>query len=81
MLPARTSAATPVATGITGVTFTDNGLANGTTFFYKVKAVNAAGMSGFSNQASATPVAPTHVRANAYGSNAWQTPASTPRLF
>lgn len=48
---------TPIATGITATNFTNTGLANGTTYFYKVAAVNAAGTSGLSNEASATPAA------------------------
>jgi len=35
--------------------FADSGLANGTTYYYVVTAVNTAGESGNSNQASATP--------------------------
>ncbi len=48
----------PVATGISSTSFTDSGLTNNTTYFYKVKGVNSLGVSGFSNEASATPVAP-----------------------
>lgn len=47
--------ATPVAAGITGLTFTDPNLTNGTTYFYKVAGVNATGTGAFSNEASATP--------------------------
>ncbi len=32
---------TPVATGVTGSTFTDTGLTNGTTGYYVINAVNA----------------------------------------
>ncbi|MGB9472148.1 MAG: fibronectin type III domain-containing protein, partial [Candidatus Acidiferrum sp.] len=38
--------------------YTDTGLTNGTTYYYVVSAVNAAGQSANSNQASATPTAP-----------------------
>ncbi|MGO8672197.1 MAG: beta strand repeat-containing protein, partial [Capsulimonadaceae bacterium] len=48
---------TPMATGITGASYTNTGLTNGTTYFYKVAAVNAGGTSGYSNEASATPLA------------------------
>jgi fibronectin type 3 domain-containing protein len=52
--------------GVTGTTFTDTGLTNGTTYYYKVSAVNAAGESPLSVEVSATPqvaapVAPTGV--------------------
>ncbi|OLE49233.1 MAG: hypothetical protein AUG46_00970 [Acidobacteria bacterium 13_1_20CM_3_58_11] len=36
--------------------FADSGLTNGTTYYYVVTAVNTAGESGNSNQASATPI-------------------------
>jgi hypothetical protein len=52
---------TPVATGITTVTHTDTGLTNGTTYFYKVAAVNPGGTSPLSNQASAKPMSPCDV--------------------
>jgi len=47
---------TAIATGVTTTSFTNTGLTNGTQYFYKVKAVNSAGTSGYSNEASATPV-------------------------
>lgn len=50
-------AAAPVATGITGLTFTDPNLTNGTRYFYKVAGVNTTGTGALSNEASATPVA------------------------
>jgi len=43
---------------VTGITYTDSGLTNGTTYYYVVTAVNGAGSSASSNQASATPQAP-----------------------
>jgi fibronectin type 3 domain-containing protein len=47
-----TQVATPVAT-----TFTDTGLTNGATYYYVVSALNTAGESANSAQASATPAA------------------------
>jgi hypothetical protein len=46
---------TPIATGVSGLTYTDNGRTNGTTYFYEVEAVNPVGPSGPSNESSATP--------------------------
>jgi fibronectin type 3 domain-containing protein len=42
----------------TSATFADSGLTNGTKYFYVVSAVNSAGESANSAQASATPIAP-----------------------
>ena len=42
----------------TTTTFADTGLANGTTYFYVVSAVNSAGESANSSEASAKPTAP-----------------------
>jgi uncharacterized protein (DUF1800 family) len=50
---------TALATGLTTATFTNTGLTNGTTYFYKVAAVNAANTVGTkSAEASAMPTAP-----------------------
>ncbi|MGA2085098.1 MAG: fibronectin type III domain-containing protein [Terracidiphilus sp.] len=48
---------TPVATGVTTTAYTDTGLTNGQEYFYEVAAVNNAGISPMSNEASATPSA------------------------
>ena len=55
---------TLVQSGITTTSFTDTGLTNGTTYFYKVAAVNAVGTSSLSNEASATPTAATFTGAH-----------------
>jgi fibronectin-binding autotransporter adhesin len=44
--------------GVTGTAFTDTTVTNGSTYYYVVEAVNSAGASGTSNEASATPVVP-----------------------
>jgi hypothetical protein len=46
---------TPIATGVTAANYTVTGLTNGTPYYFKVAAVNAGGVSGFSSQATATP--------------------------
>ncbi|UUZ85871.1 fibronectin type III domain-containing protein [Paenibacillus sp. P26] len=54
---------TPIATNVTGTTYTDTAVINGTTYYYIVTAVNAVGESANSNEASATPAAPVTNRA------------------
>ena len=47
--------ATAIASGITTTSYFDAGVSNGTTYYYKVAAVNAGGTSALSGEASATP--------------------------
>lgn len=61
--------AAPIATGVTSTDYTDTGVAGGTTYYYVVTGINAAGEGPASNQASATPSsvpsAPTNLTAAA----------------
>ena len=46
---------TPIATGVTSTSYTDTGLTNGDTYYYRVEAVDNAGASTYSNEVSALP--------------------------
>ncbi len=48
---------TPVATGITGATYTAQNLTNESTYYFIVAAANSAGVGAFSTEASVTPTA------------------------
>jgi fibronectin type 3 domain-containing protein len=52
---AGAESATAIATGITTTTYTNTDLTDGTTYFFKVAAVNAGGTSQMSNEALARP--------------------------
>jgi regulation of enolase protein 1 (concanavalin A-like superfamily) len=49
---------TAIATNVTGGSYVDNSVANGTTYYYTIAATNAAGTSANSPEDSATPVHP-----------------------
>ena len=48
---------TAIVSGLTSASYTNTGLTNGTMYYYKVKATNSAGTSGYSNEANAKPIA------------------------
>jgi titin len=59
VLRATTSGAeTTLSTGVSGTSYTDTTVSNGSTYYYKVTAVNSAGPGATSNEASATPQVP-----------------------
>jgi len=60
---------TAIATGITTTSYTNTGLTNGTTYYYKVAAVNSSGTSSLSNEASATPAGSTYSSGIANGNH------------
>jgi hypothetical protein len=47
---------TPIKTGITGTTYTDTGLVDGTTYYYEVQGVNSTGPTNLSGELAARPV-------------------------
>jgi fibronectin type 3 domain-containing protein len=59
---------TPIATGVTGGSFTDSNVTGGTTYYYEVTAVDAAGQSPTSGEVTATPpqapAAPSNIEAS-----------------
>ncbi len=61
------SSSNQVASGVSGTSFSDTGLAANTTYFYLVEATDTAGTSAASNQASATTLTATAVQINSGG--------------
>jgi len=61
---------TPVATGLTGTSFADTSLSEGTKYWYAVTAVNSTGQSPRSIEASATTIQPSVALAMAAGTSA-----------
>ena len=53
---------------VSGTSYTDTNVTNGTTYFYEVTAVNSVGESGKSNEASATPAVTAGTPVNLGGS-------------
>ncbi len=53
-----TEGGTPYQTGLASASYTDTGLTNGTTYYYKVAAVTASGESAHSDEVSTMPNAP-----------------------
>ena len=53
-----------IASSLTSPAYTDNGRTNGTTYYYVVRAVNTAGSSANSSQASTSPIAAPAAPAN-----------------
>ena len=68
--PSGTLTRIAAGTTITGTTYTDTGLTNGTAYRYTVRAVNSVGESPDSDEASATPAAPVTVPAAPMGLSA-----------
>lgn len=60
---------TTIKSNVVGTSFTDAGLANGTTYYYIVTATNAEGEGAASNEASGTPVSPSTATATALTSS------------
>jgi fibronectin type 3 domain-containing protein len=85
VLRSTTSGAeTTLSTGVSGTSFSDTTVSNGSTYYYEVRAVNSAGQGAVSNEASATPAptvpsAPQNLSAvagNASVALSWTAPAS-----
>jgi len=60
---------TTIASGVTSTTYHDTSVVNRTTYYYVVIAVNSGGESGASNEAAATPEAPSRALLTIYLTN------------
>ncbi len=60
---------TPYVTGLLVTSYLDTGLTNGTTYYYKISAVNSFGEGGLSTEVSATPVGVGTVNSLSFGGN------------
>jgi len=75
---------TTVATGITATSYSNTGLSTGTRYYYKVKATNSEGDSGYSSEASrfTTPATPMTLTASDQSNTqidlGWASPLATP---
>jgi hypothetical protein len=71
-----------IATDVTGGSYTDNSVANGTTYYYTVAAANAAGTSANSPEDSATPLHPlVNVATGGAANDSANNPANARRAF
>ena len=74
-------AETSLITGLTGTSYTNTGLTNGTTYYYKVAAVNSAGTSGLSSEASAAPTAGGGTPQQLLGNPGFENGSGSPALW
>ncbi len=68
--------ATAIATGLSSPVFTDTGLTNGVTYYYKVTAVDLGGESAKSGETSATPASAVADHKLFYNHSYWDDPAN-----
>jgi hypothetical protein len=72
----------PIASGITGGSYTDKSVTNGMTYYYAVAAANSAGTSANSAEDSATPVGPmVNVATGGTANDSANNPANASRAF